>query len=102
MKGIKSAVLAVMATSVVWSGGAAAQSSYKCNSRNIIQVGESISQVRARCGSPEFKDDQTGQGSENRVEVWTYNDYNKRGWMTELRFFNGTLTEVRSLGKVRR
>jgi len=94
--------LAVASGLVLASGAFADRSSYKCGMQAMVHKGDSTAQVRARCGEPEFRDAQIlGSGAEERVESWTYKDYNKRGWMTELRFRNGKLVAVESLGKVR-
>ena len=78
------------------------RSAYKCGNQAIVHKGDSSAKVRAQCGEPEYRDSQVlGTGAEERVEAWTYEDYNSRGWMTELRFRNGKLVSVESLGKVR-
>jgi hypothetical protein len=74
---------------------------FRCGRAEIVHVGDSTAKVRAQCGPPEYRDRQVlGGGAEHRVEVWVYRDYHARKWMTELRFRNGRLHEIESLGKV--
>lgn len=74
---------------------------FKCSRTQVVYVGDSIGKVRAKCGPPEYRDEQVlGSGADYRIEAWGYRDYHASKWMTELRFRNGALYEIRSLGKV--
>ena len=74
---------------------------FKCSRTEIVHVGDSTAKVRAQCGPPEYRDEQVlGGGADVRIEAWVYRDYHARKWMTELRFRNGKLYEIESLGKV--
>lgn len=76
-------------------------SQFKCSRTEIVHVGDPTAKVRAQCGPPEYRDQQVlGGGSDIRIEIWVYRDYHARKWMTELRFRNGRLYEIESLGKV--
>jgi len=76
-------------------------SMFRCSRTEIVHVGDSTGKVRAQCGPPEYRDQQVlGGGAESRIEVWGYRDYHARKWMTELRFRNGRLSQIESLGKV--
>lgn len=74
---------------------------YKCKRTEIVHVGDSTGVVSAKCGPPEYRDAQIlGSGAEKRIDVWGYRDYSSRKWMTELRFRNGKLEQIESIGKV--
>ena len=76
-------------------------SQFRCSRAEIVHVGDSTAKVRAQCGPPEYRDQQVlGAGAEIRIKAWVYRDYHARKWMTELRFRNGRLHEIESLGKV--
>ena len=76
-------------------------SQFKCSRTEIVHVGDSTGKVRAKCGPPVYRDQQVlGGGADFRIETWVYRDYHARKWMTELRFRNGKLYDVESLGKV--
>jgi hypothetical protein len=81
---------------------AAGDSMFKCTRSKIIHIGDSTGIVRTKCGKPKYRDVQVlGGGADNRIEIWGYGHFTDSRWLYELRFKNGVLSDIRSLGWAR-
>ena len=80
----------------------AAESTLRCE-KGIVSNGDEKTEVRQKCGKPTDTDKSTvpksrsGTGKAIKVEEWTYN-FGPKKFMKRLRFENGKLSDVESLG----
>lgn len=77
---------------------------FRCPNGAIVSTGDRIAEVYVKCDPPSFRDTRTESDSGRRgatilinVEEWTYNEGPNR-LMHLLVFYNGILSEVRTLG----
>lgn len=79
-----------------------AESTLRCE-KGIVSNGDEKTEVRQKCGKPTGTDKSTIPKSRSRtgkaikVEEWTYN-FGPKKFMKRLRFENGNLRDVESLG----
>jgi hypothetical protein len=80
----------------------AAESTLRCE-KGIVSVGDEKTEAKQKCGKPTGTDKSTipknrsKTGKAIKVEEWTYN-FGPQKFMKRLRFENGKLRDVESLG----
>jgi hypothetical protein len=96
-------VLAALLILITCSSAALADN-FRCPNGAIVSTGDRIAEVYVKCDPPSFRDTRTESDSGRRgatilinVEEWTYNEGPNR-LMHLLIFYNGILSEVRTLG----
>jgi Protein of unknown function (DUF2845) len=96
-------VLAALLILIACSSTALADN-FRCPNGAIVSTGDRIAEVYVKCDPPSFRDNRTESDSGRRgatilinVEEWTYNEGPNR-LMHLLVFYNGILSEVRTLG----
>jgi hypothetical protein len=77
---------------------------FRCPNGSLVSTGDRLAEVYVKCDPPTFRDTRTDSEAGRRgatilvnVEEWTYNEGPNR-LMHLLIFYNGILSEIRTLG----
>jgi hypothetical protein len=77
---------------------------FRCPNGALVSTGDRLAEVHVKCDPPSFRDTRTDSEAGRRgatilvnVEEWTYNEGPNR-LMHLLIFYNGILSEIRTLG----
>lgn len=95
---------AVLLAMILFAVPAAFADNFRCPNGAIVSTGDRVSEVYVKCDPPTFRDTRTESEAGRKgatilvnVEEWTYNEGPNR-LMHLLVFYNGVLSEVRTLG----